>query len=161
MSRTWSSTYTLSDIEIVMRRFAADISMIAQSSGAVTRAKALEYAHDIELLAKEGYIKCVDVTLLEGGREIRAAKFEVIDSDGNLAMPRPGGLLWPRVNNPFLRIVLHHTNDYDITARGKIRHKLIIPWVDTNADTRHVTMTRKEGRSYVSNGWGLQRTDYS
>ena len=42
--------------------------MIAQSSGAITEACAHDYAHDVELLAKEGYLKSVDLTLLQQGR---------------------------------------------------------------------------------------------
>jgi hypothetical protein len=41
-------SYTLTDIETVVRRFTADIVMIAQSSGAVSEAKARDYAHDVE-----------------------------------------------------------------------------------------------------------------
>ena len=46
---TVSHTYT--DIETVVRRFATDLVMIAQSSRAITETKARDYAHDIEALA--------------------------------------------------------------------------------------------------------------
>ena len=48
---TDTETYSVADIEIVMRRFAADIVMIATSSAAITEGKARDYAHDVELLA--------------------------------------------------------------------------------------------------------------
>ena len=159
MLESWSSTYTDSDIEVVMRRFAADIQMIAQSSGAIAAGKVREYAHDVEVFAKEGYLKDVDVTLLDGGSEICAARFEVHDSSGKLAMHRPGGLLWPRVNDPDLRIVIH-TKNYDVNAKRRIKHKLILDWTDTNVDTRHLSLISKENRSYESNGWGMLRRDY-
>ena len=54
---TQTDTYTTSDIETVLRRFTADLVMIAQSSGAMIEASARNYAHDIELLAKSGYLK--------------------------------------------------------------------------------------------------------
>ena len=46
MSSTATTTYTYSvtDVEIVMRRFTADIVMIATSSGAITEEKARTYA---------------------------------------------------------------------------------------------------------------------
>ena len=47
----------VADIETVVRRFKADLVMIAQSTGAFTEAKARDYAHDVEVLAKEGYLK--------------------------------------------------------------------------------------------------------
>jgi hypothetical protein len=51
VSETYS--YTISDIEKVVRRFTADLVMIAQSSGTITEAQAREYARDIERLAKK------------------------------------------------------------------------------------------------------------
>lgn len=159
MLESWSNTYTDSDIETVMRRFAADIQMIAQSSGAISADKIREYVHDVEVFAKEGHLKDVDVTLLDGGSEIRAARFEVHDSAANLAMLRPGGFLWPLMNNPDLRIVIH-TKNYDAIAKVKIKHKLKLDWTDTNVDTRHLSLMSKEARSYESNGWSMMRRDY-
>ena len=58
-----SATYTVVDIENVVRRMKADLVMIADSTGAWTAAKAADYAHDVEVLAKAGYLEWVDVTL--------------------------------------------------------------------------------------------------
>jgi DhnA family fructose-bisphosphate aldolase class Ia len=55
---TVTETYSVADIEIVIRRVTADLIMIATSTGGWTEALAREYAHDIELLAKKGYLKC-------------------------------------------------------------------------------------------------------
>jgi hypothetical protein len=63
-SETYS--YTTADVETVARRFTADLVMIAQSSGAITEEKAREYAHDVEALAKNGFLDKVDITLLSG-----------------------------------------------------------------------------------------------
>ncbi len=51
-SSTYSSTYTVADVEKVVRSIKADLIMIASSTRAMTEDKAKEYAHDIELLAK-------------------------------------------------------------------------------------------------------------
>jgi hypothetical protein len=51
---TYTETYSIADIEVVMRRFLADIVMMATSSGAVTESRARDYAHDVEALAKAG-----------------------------------------------------------------------------------------------------------
>src|ERR1700731_2681015 len=71
-----TDTYTTLDVETVVRRFTADIVMIAQSSGAITEEKAREYAHDVEALAKRGYIKQVDLTLFSGAVERRSEPFK-------------------------------------------------------------------------------------
>ena len=163
MSYTASSTYTFSvvDIENVMRRFSADIVMIAQSSQATTEATARDYAHDAELLAKYGYLRMVDVTLLDGSREVRAAQYVVNTNAGDLTASRPGGVLWPRVSSPFLRIILYYTASYDSNAREALRPSLRIPWITTNADTSHVGLAQSGSRDYASNGWGMQRRDFS
>ena len=153
-------SYTVTDIETVVRRFTADIVMISQSSGAITEAEARDYAHDIEALANEGYLKEVDLTLFNGGTEIRAIQYVVCDSAGNLTMSRPGGVMWPRVTVPNLRVVIGYTNLYDATARERMQRKLRISWIPTNADTSHSGLIRGGERSYVSNGWAMQRRDY-
>jgi hypothetical protein len=47
---TATNTYTTLDVETVVRRFTADLVMIAQSSGAMTETEARNYAHDVEAL---------------------------------------------------------------------------------------------------------------
>jgi hypothetical protein len=158
---TATDTYTVLDIEIVMRRFLADIVMIAQSSGAITEAKAREYAHDVEVLAKNGYLRKADLTLFSAGQEVAATQYGVNTASGELTMSRPGGVRWPRAVNADFRIVLYHTETYDDAARERLRYKLKIGWSATNADTSHATLNRAGGRDYTSNGWGLQRQDFA
>jgi hypothetical protein len=160
-SATTSYTYTTADIETVVRRFTADIVMIAQSSGAITEAKARDYAHDVEALAKMGYLKKVDLTLFSGSREVRATQYVVSTSAGDLTMSRPGGVLWPRVVNPDFRIVLSYTDLYTPPARAAMEDKLKIGWVPTDADTSHSTLPTSGNRDYASNGWGMQRKDFA
>ena len=74
---TETYTYTSTDIEKVMRRFTADIVMIAQSTGAITEAKARDYAYDMEALAKKGFLDKVDLTLYSGLVEVRATQYTV------------------------------------------------------------------------------------
>jgi hypothetical protein len=156
-----SYTYTTLDIEVVARRFTADIVMMAQSSAAITEAKAREYAHDVEALAKEGYLKKVDLTLLSGTIEIRATQYVVSTAAGDLIMSRPGGVMWPRVANPDFRIVLYYTEEYTQTARATMKNKLKIGWVPTDADTSHSTLKVSSNRDYASNAWGMQRKDFA
>ena len=160
MASTYTQTYTETDIEIVTRRFRADLLMIAQSSGALTEDKAHDYAHDVEILAKEGALRFVDLTLLSGTSEIEAARYTVDDSGGNLSMSRPGGVLWREVDNPVFRIVIRYTSKYDSATKQKLSNKLRIHWVPTSEDITHSSLTQVGTRDYTSNGWGMHREDY-
>jgi hypothetical protein len=163
MTYTEASTYTVSDVSTVMRRITADLVMIAQSTGAITETTARAYAYDIEVLAQGGYLKSVDVTLLSGGSngtEVSATTYTVNTASGNLTTSRPGGVMWPRVSVPYLRLVLYYTGDYDPVARAKTAPKLKNSWSPTDADTRHLYLVATSGRDYVSNGYGVQRKDF-
>lgn len=157
---TQTSTFTTTDIEAVMRRITADLVMIASSSGAITEAEAREWGHDIEVLAKYGYLEYVDLTLLSNGVEYKAARFYVNES-GSLANQRPGNALWPRLSNPRLRIVLATTDDYDAKAQEKMASKMKSSWSSSYEDISHSQLTQSGGREYSSNGYGMERKDYT
>src|ERR1700730_12935403 len=125
MAYTDTETYSVVDIETVMRRFFADIVMIATSLGAITEATARDYAPDVEALAKAGYLKKVDLTLFSCGVEVSASRYEVNTSSGDLTMSRPGGVLWPRVADADFRIVISYTQYLDEKMKGKVK----ISWV--------------------------------
>lgn len=156
-----TATYTVLDIEKVVRRVKADLVMIADSTGGWTPEEAQNYAHDVEVLATAGYLKYVDVTLLSHGVEVMATCFEVDTEAGGLTCSRPGGVLWPKVPGPFLRIVLRYTPDYTTAARAAIKGQLRINWSPTDADTSHSTLRSVGGRDYVSNAYGMQRKDWA
>lgn len=160
-SYTSSHTYSVADIEIVMRRVTADLVMIASSTGAISEETARKWGHDLELLARHGYLKKFDLTLLSYGVEQIATEFTVDTDSGDLKTSRPGGVMWPRVSNPDLRIVIFYTNNYDAAAKEKLRNQLKIPWSPTNADTSHTSLKANANRNYVSNGYGMQRKDFS
>lgn len=160
-TRTASATYTIVDIENVVRRVRADLVMIADSTGAWTAAKAADYAHDIEVLAKAGYLKWIDVTLLSNGIEVKAVRFDVDTDAGSLTTSRPGGVLWPKVAGAHLRIVLSYTDAYTTAAREATRSKLKIGWVTSYDDTSHASLVSSGGRNYTSNAYGMQRKDWA
>jgi hypothetical protein len=160
-SATGTGTYTVVDIERVVRRVKADLVMIADSTGGWTPQEAQNYAHDVELLATAGCLKHVDVTLLSHGVEVKAARFEVDTDAGGLTCSRPGGVLWPKVPGPFLRIILRYTSDFTAAARAAIKSQLKINWSPTDVDTSHSTLRSAGGRDYVSNTYGMQRRDWA
>lgn len=160
-SSTSTETYSVTDIQTVMRRVTTDIVMIASSTGAITEEKAREWSHDIEVLANNGYLSAVDLTLFSAGIEVKAVRYNVNTESGGLTTSRPGGVLWPRVNQPFLQIILMYTSEFDEQARSKIKGKLRVSWTPTNVDTSHSTLKSNSGRNYVSNAYGIQRKDFS
>lgn len=159
---TQSTTYSILDVAVVMRRVTADLVMIASSTGAVTEQKARDWAHDVELLAKGKYLRMVDLTLLSNGVEKTATQFTVNTESGEFTTSRPGGVLWPVVPSPRLRITLFYTSAYDASAAEKMRSKLRIHWVASSDDTSHATLKPTDsGRNYVSSSFGMQRKDFA
>lgn len=163
MSYTGTSSYTYSvvDIEATFRRLRADLLMIADSTKAITREKADLYAHDAEYLARNGFLKHVDLTLMVGETEHRAVRYSVSEEAGGLASSRPGGVLWPALTGGWIRIVLTHTATYTAEKREAAKRSLKLDWMTSNADISHSRLTPGTGRNYVSNAYGLQRNDYS
>lgn len=159
-TRTATATYTVADIENVVRRVKADLNMIADSTGGWTPAEAGQYAHDIEILAKGGYLASVDITLFSNGVEVKATRFNVDTDAGGLTSSRPGGVLWPKVIGPHLRVVLNYTISYTAAAQEATRPTLKINWRPTDADTSHSSLRAAGGRDYASNGYGMQRKDW-
>ncbi len=158
---TRSATYTALDVENVVRRVKADLTMIADSTGAWTAAEVADYAHDVEQLAKKGYLARVDVTLFSGSTEIKAVQFDVDTDAGSLTSARPGGVLWPRVADAHLRIVLSYTAAYDADARRTMKDRLKIGWTPTDADTSHASLSGGGARDYASNAFGMKRKDWT
>ena len=160
-SYTATSTYTQADIAAVMLNVTTDFIMIATSTRGATKERAQEWAHDVELLAKYGYLKAVDLTLLSNGQPVKAVRYDVVNEAGELVSSRPGGVLWPAVSDPHIQIVLIYTADYTETAKANLAPKLNISWVPTSADISHSSLTASASRDYTSNGYGMQRKDYS
>jgi hypothetical protein len=133
--------------------------MIADSSGAMTRTEAEEYGHDVEYLAKKGYLKYVDVTLFSYGAEVKAVRYTVNTAAGSLTSSRPGGVLWPKVSGARLSVIVGPTQSFWLDQN--VKNALKIPWGPTNQDISHRTLQESSGRSYVSNAYGVQRQDYS
>lgn len=154
---TETETYTETDIEIVVRRFQADLIMIAQSSRAITEDKARDYAHDVEVFAKHECLDGVDITLFSGAQEIEKARYTVDTNTRNLAMERPGGVMWRHVPNAIFRIVLIGPKNYD---KARLQNRLKINWSPTDADIYHSSLNPISERYYVSNGWTLHREDF-
>lgn len=158
---TGSYTFTDTDVEKVVRRFRADLKMMVQNTGGMTEAKANDYATDVETLAKKGFLEKVDVTLFSGTKEIKAAVYTVNDKGGDLTSSAPGGVIWPRVDSPRLVVHIWTTKAYTDEEEAKLKEKLKVQWGPSASDTSHSELTSSGGRDYMSNGWAMQRKDYS
>lgn len=158
---TKTGTYTVADIEKVVTRVRADLMMIADSTGGWTSEKTQDYAYDMEALAKAGYLKHVDITLFDSGVETKATRFVIDTNASGWVSSRPGGVRWPRVSNPYLRIILSYNASYTSTARETMKSKLKIGWVTSSADTTHTSLSSAGGRDYASSSYGIQRLDWA
>lgn len=163
MSSTASASYSWTDVDIakVVRRVHADLTMIAQNSGAITEDKARQYAEDIELLAKKGFLKKVDIALLSYGQEVQAVVYTVNKEGGGLTPAAPGGLYWPVVGGASLQLNLVPTPEYTAQQKQTLMPQLNISWAPSSDDISHSKLQASGGRDYMSNGYAMQRQDYS
>ena len=158
---TTTETYSTTDVQNVVRRFQADLKMIADSTGAISSEDVANYVHDIELLATKGYLAYVDLTLLNLGTEVRAARYTVDTDAGGLVSSRPGNAMWPRVTFPTLRVIISYSSDFDSDARQSLSGKLTFTWTTNHDDTSHVSLSDDGGRNYTSGSYGLKRKDWT
>jgi hypothetical protein len=155
-----SATYSDIDVQDVVLCLKADLVMIANSTGGMSTGKAEDYAHDIDLLAKGKYLDYVDVTLFSMGVEQKAVRYSVNGNAVNITNRRPGGVLWPRLPSPLMRVVVGYSSRYTQSVHETMKSKLRIPWGWCNADTSHAALSSSGGRDYVSHGFALQRKDW-
>lgn len=159
-SSTKSYSYTNEDITKVVRRFTADLRMIASSTKGMTEDEAARYGHDVEYLAQRGFLKLVDVTLLDGGVEVTASQYVVRAGTNELTPSKPGGVLWPSVGSPEVRIVLRYTDTYSHAEKDSAKPSLKFNWSPTDANLNHPALTAIDARDYSSNGYGISRKDF-
>ena len=158
---TITETYTTVDVENVVRRFRTDLKMIADSTGAMSSQDVTSYANDVELLAKKGFLAFVDVTLLSDGVERNAVRYTISTDAGSFESSRPGGVMWPQVYRPELRVILSHTGSYDDDARQSLAGRLNFTWWKTDQSIDHSGLNGSGGRDYASNSYGMKRKDWT
>jgi hypothetical protein len=163
-SSTHTSTYSVADVETVMRRFRADLSMIAESSGTWSKTEVNNYVSDIEAIAKEGYLSFVDITLLKGNEEVNAVRYEVNTNATDLNPSRFGGVLWTRVDPRRLRLVVGYSQKWEalnIETQTAFKNRLKISWGPCQDDISHNKLSTNSTRNFVSNSYGLARKDFA
>lgn len=168
MTLTLSDTYTydVTDTRKVLASFAADLDMLARSTGCLMQAEADKYVHDITRFAVLKYLLEVDVTLLAATQaEVRARTFRVSTQANDWTSSDPGGNRWPKTAGGHLRFVLTLSSDWwalSLEARAKVLkdNAFHFDWSVANTDLSHDALQLSGARQYASRGYGMTRTDY-
>ena len=162
MTASSTRAETRTDVAKVISRVKSDLRMIAHSTKAWSDDDVNKYAHDLELLVEHGYLFQVDITLLSGNSEVKAARYTVDNVTRHLNSDRPGNVLWPNVPNSTLRLVLI-LSDEGRKEFHTIRSRLEINWISNNADTSHINMhtTGNSSRTYSSGDLSISRQDWA
>lgn len=159
---TQTQTYTIADIAKVIDCVAADLDMMAQSTGLLSWEMARRSADDVKLMAQKGYLIEANIVLENAlGNVIRAAKYEVATDASTLTAQRPGNNLWPRTPGGQLYVVVRYSRRWrDLTdaMRAAFSQTLSTIWSPSNTDLSFPSLTRSSDRSYFSNGWGVTKS---
>jgi len=159
---TQTQSYTIADIAKVIDCFAADLDMMAQSTGLLTWETVRHAAEDVKLMAQKGYLLEANIVLQDAsGTVIRAAKYEVYTYASTLTAQRPGNNLWPRSPGGLLDVVVRYSQRWQSLTdaqRAALAKSLKAPWSSSNTNLSFPGLTRSSDRSYVSNGWGVTKS---
>ena len=164
---TVSKTFTTVDIRKVVENFAADASMMAQSTGLASRDFIGKVVADLNKFAAARLLVSVKIMLKDAqGIKLCAAVYQVSEAAVGWVSERPGNSLWPRTPDGSLHINATFTEGWWQKSAAQKEafvkeHGLHWPWDPTTEDLSLVGLTVSAGRKYASNGYGLQRNDYS
>lgn len=162
-ANTSTSTYTSADINKVVDNFAADFSMMGQSTGLWTRQEISDLVTDLRIFATNKLLLRVSVLLKdEDGNELKAAVYRVETSATGWRADRPGDALWPKAEGGILKVIVGLSADWDEkTDAQRQGYGLIGSWPVTTEDTSFPGLTRSTGQQYSSRGYGWERDNYT
>lgn len=163
---TLSKTFTSVDIRKVVENFAADVSMMAQSTGLLTRDYVGKVVADLNKFADARLLISVQIMLKDArGIKLRAAVYKVSEAAVGWVSDRPGNNLWPRTPDGSLRICAWMTTTWN--AKSATQKAAFVkeqglnwPWNPTTEDLSLVGLTVSAGQKYASSGYGWQRDNY-
>lgn len=164
---TRTTTFTVSDIRKVVENFAADFSMMAQSTGLRTPENVQKVVSDLRVLAEHGFL--IDVTLYlvdAAGNKMQVAKYKVSESASGWKSDRPGDSLWPKTPGGELRVLANITTGWSNMSEAERQQFLRdtgmnYPWPPAEWDTSLSGLNSTAGQKYASNGYGWERTNYT
>jgi hypothetical protein len=149
----------------VLRSFAADLAMMVASSGVGgwSREQIDWLVADLVSYADGKYLSAIDVTLLYGSVEVRAARYAVSESAETWGGDRPGNSLWPRTPGGHIQISTLWTVRWLGLSSGDkatFRASLNFGWTDSELDLSHRGLVQRQDRRFASNGFGLEKATY-
>jgi hypothetical protein len=163
---TVTRSYTVVDIRRVLDAFVADLAMISNATGLMSRGYLEQLLADIKVYAEHGYISDIHIMLCDAaGDELRGRRYRVFTDASDWTSQLPGDNLWPRTPSGELSVVLAYSAEWralggDGQARFKQAAGFLLNWGPSNHDTSHPGLVASEDRRYSSNGWGLERLSY-
>jgi hypothetical protein len=164
-SQTFEVTYTRADIKRVISEIAADLDMIAEASGALTRDDVDNYVADLSALAQEEYIDEVHVSLHNRlGGEVRATGFKFSTSASSWQSQMPGNNLWPYTPGGTIKIGVSFTAKFRELSSGKLAAFLAGLRVGIGSGTMdfsHPGLISSFDRRYASRGFGAEKTNFA
>lgn len=163
-SESYSESFSSVDIVKVADRFGADMSMLAQATGAMSAATVERVIHDVKLYAKKQYIDRISVALLNSSGEVVKARKYVVSTSASLwSTDRPGDNMWPKTTSGEISVVVHYTNAWNAlggVAEANFREGLKENWGPSALDTDFPGMSGTVARRYASKAYGMERTDF-
>lgn len=163
---TQTNTFTTADIRKVIEHFAADFSMMVQFTGLLSRDYVTKVAHDLNVFADHKYVTEVKLMLKDkDGNKLNAAVYKISEAAAGWTCERPGNNNWPRTPDGALLVIGSMTQVWRAKTEAekaafRQKHGVNWPWDPTTQDVSVLGMTTTAGQTYVSNGFGIQRTNY-
>ncbi len=164
---TQTRTYTSVDIRKVVDTFAAEFSMMAQSTGLRTRENVATVVADLKIFAETSYLSEVTLVLKDkDGAQIRGAKYRPSEAAVGWTSDRPGNSLWPQTTGGTLSVIATLSPAWWSKTGGEKKAfqtstGLLYPWAPTTEDTTLSALSETGGTRFASNGYGWERTSYS
>ncbi|WP_375769175.1 hypothetical protein NR798_47160 [Archangium gephyra] len=150
------------DVARTFESFRSVLRLIAHTTGLNT-ATCEQTADDVTALAQEGFLKAVDILLLdEAGHKLCAASFAVSEeASGRTHLP--GDNIWPHTPRGQLVTVITYSSiwmELPPEEKQQFKNTLKTTWNPTHLDTDHSSMDEVGARLYGSNRYGLQQRVY-
>jgi len=167
-TNTITGTYTVIDVRKTFEGCEADIRTIARRTRKWTMGYVDDLFHDIMMLAENGYLDTVTITLnnMSTGTAIRAAKFTVNSNGTATSSERAGSNNdWEDLNNTNLSVILsysskwHNLSENDKSSFQK-NHSFKIGWVTSSVNTNFPHLNSNNAQLYASKGYELQKTNF-
>ena len=162
MYNTTTQTYTVTDIRKTFESLDADMRTIARRTKKWEMTLVDDIMHDVLALAESGYLKTIDITLLDANRNaLRATRYTInqngVKSSGDKAGQNND---WADLPNTELVVILSYSSVWGAkTENEKTQfqrdHSFRINWVHSSVNTSYPNLHSSTAQTYASNGYEL------